>query len=487
MVEKTPNALDFYPDYEATIGIEVHVQLNTNSKIFCSCPTEFGVRPNQNVCPICAGYPGVLPMLNAAVVQAAVKAGLATQCRISPVSEFARKHYCYPDLPKNYQITQGAIAICHDGWVPSERLDGSVKKIGIGRIHMEEDAGKTIHGDDGNSLVDLNRAGTPLLEIVSNPDIANAHEAKTYLMQLRSIMHYLGISDVNMEEGSFRADINISVKKKSSTKLGTRAEVKNVNSFKFIVQAINYEIERQIDLIESGGVVLQQTRLWNGNDQKTVFMRAKTDADDYRYFAEPDIARVVVDDGFLARMRAQLPELPFAKKERFMSSLGLSEYDADCLVQDRAVAAYFEAVCAVYDKPKLAANWILRDVLGYLNEKKLAVTASPLTAGMLAGLIKLIDTDVINTKVAQEVFVEMAATGKEALVIVKERGLEQVSDTGALEAICRRIVEQNPDVVEKYRGGNQRMFGFFVGLAMKETAGKGNPKMLTEMLQKLLG
>ncbi len=486
MVEQTPNILDLFPAYEATIGIEVHVQLKTDSKIFCECPNVFGVTPNRNICQICAGYPGVLPMLNKKVVEYAVMAGLATNCRITPVSEFARKHYYYPDLPKNYQVTQGAIAICHDGWVPTEQLDGSIKKIGIGRIHMEEDAGKTMHGNDGRSLVDLNRAGTPLLEVVSNPDIANAHEAKVYLMNLRLIMQYLGISDVNMEEGSFRADINISVKKKGATKLGTRAEVKNVNSFKFIVQAINYEIERQIDILESGGAVRQETRLWNEKDQKTMFMRCKTDADDYRYFTEPDLPMVVIDEAFLARIKAEVPELPFAKKERFMGALGLSEYDADVLVQDRAVAAYFEAACAVYDKPKLIANWILRDVLGYLNEQKKSVEQSPISPAMVAELVRLIDADVINTKVAQEVFAEMAITGKMPSTIVKEKGLEQVSDAAALEAICKKIVDSNPDVAEKYRSGNQRMFGFFVGLAMKETGGKGNPKLMTEILQKLL-
>jgi len=351
---------------------------------------------------------------------------------------------------------------------------------------MEEDAGKTIHSSDGRSLVDLNRAGTPLLEIVSQPDIANAHEAKVYLMNLRLIMLYLGISDVNMEEGSFRADINISVKKKTASKLGTRAEVKNVNSFKFIVQAINYEIERQIDLLESGQQVQQQTRLWNEAEQKTVFMREKSDADDYRYFEEPDLPIIEIDGAFLARTHSLLPELPFAKKERLMQEAGLSEYEADVLVQERALADYFETACRHYSKPKLIANWILRDLLGYLKEQKRDISVAPITPEMMAALVRLIDTDVINTKVAQEVFAEMAACGKSPMAIVKERGLEQVSDTGALEAICRKIVESNPDVAQKYREGNQRMFGFFVGLAMKETGGKGNPKIMTEILQKLL-
>jgi aspartyl-tRNA(Asn)/glutamyl-tRNA(Gln) amidotransferase subunit B len=305
-------------------------------------------------------------------------------------------------------------------------------------------------------------------------------------MNLRLVMQYLGISDVNMEEGSFRADINISVKEKSASKLGTRAEVKNVNSFKFIVQAINYEIERQIEVLEAGGVVRQETRLWNEKDQKTMFMRSKTDADDYRYFTEPDLAQVVIDEAWIARARAALPELPFQKKERFMTQLGLSEYDADVLIQDKAVAMYFEDACMTYNNPKLITNWVLRDVLGYLKEHKLSIEQSPLSAQMLGELVRLIDTDVINTKVAQDVFADMAATGKSASVIVKEKGLEQVSNATELETLCKKIVDAHPDVAAKYREGNQRMFGFFVGLAMKETGGKGNPKLMTEILQRLL-
>jgi len=486
MTERVPSVLDHFPAYEATIGIEVHVQLSTQTKIFCSCPTSFGAQPNTHICPICAGHPGVLPQLNERVVEYAIMAGLATQCRISPVCEFARKHYPYPDLPKNYQVTQGDVAICHDGFVMSETRTGEPKKIRIQRIHMEEDAGKTLHGQGGSSLVDLNRAGTPLLEIVSCPDIADAHEARVYLTNLRLIMQYLGISDVNMEEGSFRADINISVKKRGATKLGTRAEVKNVNSFKFIVQAIHYEIERQIDILESGGVVEQQTRLWNEKDQKTVFMRTKTDADDYRYFTEPDLAQVVIDDAVITRIKAGLPELPDAKRERFMREAGLSAYDADLLVQDRALSEYFEAACSGYPKPKLIANWVLRDVLGYLKESKKELTSISITPAHIAELVRLIDTNVINTKVAQEIFADMAASGEMPAVLVQKKGLEQVSDAAALEAICQQVVDGNPDVAQKYREGNQRMFGFFVGLAMKETGGKGNPKLITEILQRLL-
>lgn len=487
MAEKIPNVLNAYPTYEATIGIEVHVQLNTASKMFCACPSTFGQQPNSNICPICAGHPGTLPVANKKAVEYAVMAGLATNCHISAVSEFARKHYMYPDLPKNYQITQGEVAICHEGWVLSHTIAGEDKKIGLERIHMEEDAGKVQHMPSGKSYVDLNRAGTPLLEIVSKPDIANAYEAKQYLQNLRTIIQYLGISDVNMEEGSFRADINISVKKKEADKLGTRAEIKNVNSFKFIGMAIDYEIERQIEILEDGGSVRQETRLWNEKDQKTVFMRTKSDADDYRYFNDPDLPLIAVDSSWLERIRTTIPELPHDKKERFMAALKLGEYEADILVQDKTLSEYFEAVCVQYDKPKLVSNWVLRDVLGYLKEHKLTLRDNPITPEMLGDLVKAIDTGVINTKVAQEVFAHMASTGKTASVIIKEKGLEQVSDTGALEAICQKIVDDNPDVIAKFKEGNSRMFGFLVGQAMKATQGKGNPKLITQLFQKLIG
>jgi aspartyl-tRNA(Asn)/glutamyl-tRNA(Gln) amidotransferase subunit B len=485
MIDKTPNILDRYPEYEATIGIEVHVQLNTKTKIFCSCPTSFGKEPNTQVCPICMGYPGTLPMLNATAVEYAIMAGLATQCSITPKSRFSRKHYMYPDLPKNYQTTQGEVAICHNGHVMIETLAGEQKKVRIGRIHMEEDAGKASH-KDACSHVDLNRAGTPLLEIVTEPDIANAHEARSYLTTLRLIMMYLGISDVNMEEGSFRADINISVKKKEATKLGTRAEVKNVNSFKFIGQAINYEIERQIELLESGGTVAQQTRLWNERDQVTMFMREKSDADDYRYFDDPDLPYIEVDDAWRERIAQSLPELAHEKQARYQAELGLSAYDAENITQDKGVAAYFERAATESGSPKITANWVLRDLLGLLKERKLSVEQSPLSSSQLASLVTALDTGVINTKVAQEVFAAMIETGKTADVIIAEQGLEQVSDAGELEALCSEIVAANPDVVEKYRSGNQRMFGFFVGNVMKATQGKANPKVITEILQRLL-
>ncbi len=486
MADTISTILDAYPEYEATIGIEVHVQLNTQSKIFCSCPNVFGKKPNTNICPVCTGQPGSLPALNKRAVEYAVMAGLATNCDISHKSRFSRKHYFYPDLPKNYQTTQGEVAICMNGWIPIEALDGTVKKVRIERIHMEEDAGKNIHGSDGKSYTDLNRAGTPLLEIVSAPDIANAHEAKSYLKNLHAIFSYLGVSDVNMEEGSFRADINISVKKKSDDKLGIRSEVKNVNSFKFIGMAIEYEIQRKIELLEEGKPVVQDTRLWNEKEQKTKFMRAKGDADDYRYFDDPDLPNMVIDSHWKEQIRRQIPELPQQKKQRFMADHSLSPYEADILVSDKALADYFEQTVSQSNQPKIICNWMLRYILGYLKEYKLEVSECPITPAMLADLVSAIDSGEINSKVAQEVFADMAGTGKTASVIISEKGLKQISDEGALRAICEKIVADNPETVEKYKGGNDRMFGFFVGQAMKATQGKGNPQLLSKLLKGLL-
>lgn len=486
MSEKVANILDHYPTYEATIGIEVHVQLKTASKMFCACPTSFGQTANTNICPVCAGHPGTLPVPNRKAVDYAIMAGLATNCEISSESDFARKHYMYPDLPKNYQVTQGDVAICMRGWVLTQTLEGEEKKVGLTRIHMEEDAGKVMHMADGTSHIDLNRAGTPLIEIVSDPDIANAHEAKHYLTNLRNIMLYLGVSDVNMEEGSFRADINISVKKQGATKLGTRCEIKNVNSFKFIVQAINYEIERQIEKLEEGGSITQATRLWNEKEQKTVFMRGKSDADDYRYFTDPDLPIIRVDSQWLDRIKEQIPELPLAKKDRLMRDYHITAYEADIIVQDRALARYFEEVVRISEEPKMAANWLLRDILGYLKEHKLTIDTCPITASMLAGLISKISDGTINTKAAQEVFAAMASTGKEAAAIIQEKGLEQMSDIAQLTALCEKLVKDNPDVVAQYQAGRERMIGFFVGQAMKATQGRGNPKMINELLKDLL-
>lgn len=486
MAERIINILECYPTYEATIGIEVHVQLNTQSKLFCSCPNVFGKEPNTNICPICAGHPGTLPVLNKKAVEYALMLGLATNCKISPQSDFARKHYFYPDLPKNYQITQGDIAICMHGAVPTQTLDGLEKLVRLERIHIEEDAGKVLHMPHNESYVDLNRAGTPLLEIVSAPDMANAHEAKQYLMNLHAIVQYLGISDANMEQGSFRADINISVKKKTDKQLGVRSEVKNVNSFKFIAQAINYEIERHIGVLEEGGSLHQDTRLWNEKEQKTSFMRAKGNADDYRYFPEPDLGIVQVDEQWLAKLKAAVPELPLAKKERFITDYHLSSDDATILVADKALATYYEETVKHTGKPRMVANWILRDVLSYLKEHKLAIGHFPLTPLMLSELLQLVDEGVISANVGQEVLGHMAATKKSAAVIVEEKGLKQISNSEELRVICQTLVDEHADIVEKYKAGNTRLFGFFVGQAMKATKGKANPHMLTELFNELL-
>jgi aspartyl-tRNA(Asn)/glutamyl-tRNA(Gln) amidotransferase subunit B len=485
-MSKTPSVLDNYPNYEVNIGIEVHVQLNTNTKIFCSCSNEVAQEPNTNICQICAGYPGVLPVLNKKVADYAILAGLATNCTISPSSFFARKHYFYPDLPKGYQTTQSDTPICTNGHVAIRLEDGSIKKIRIMRIHMEEDAGKNIHASTSNeSFVDLNRAGTPLLEIVTQPDITSAYEARTYLKALRAIVQYLGICSGNMEEGAFRADTNISVRKKGAEKLGTRCELKNINSFKFISDAIEYEIERQITVLEEGNKVRQETRLWDTKTHQTTVMRSKEEAADYRYFPDPDLPLVVVDKQWLENMRAQLPELPYDKFERLVQHKGLSPYEAEILIDDLELAHYFEQASA-QNSSKQIINWILRDVMGYLKEKKLALAEFKVTPAKLAALVELLDKGTINNHAAKQVFEVVAQTGQEPLTVVKEQGLEQIGSSDELEKIIVEIVAANPENVAEYKSGKQKIFGFFVGQAMQKTSGKGNPKIIQELLKKHL-
>lgn len=483
-MSSTTSVLDRYPDYEATIGIEVHVQLMTESKIFCSSPNHVSTDPNTHICIVCAGYPGVLPVLNKKVVDYAILTGLATNCTIVEESRFDRKHYFYPDLPKNYQITQNFEPICLSGFIPIRLEDGSIKNIRLTRIHIEEDAGKNIHAESSNeSFVDLNRAGTPLLEIVSDPDIANAYEAKAYLKALRSIVQYIGVCSGNMEDGAFRADTNISVRKKGATKLGTRCELKNINSFKFISDAIEYEIGRQIELINEGGTVRQETRLWAKN--KTVTMRSKEEAADYRFFADPDLPVIKLDNAHIDAMRQLLPELPYQKFNRFCTDLGLTPYEADILVEDLALANYFDAT--VKDKPnKQAINWILRDVIGYLNEYKITLQEFKVTPEKLAALLDMLAQDIINNHAAKEVFEIVAQTGGEPVQIVKEKGLEQIGASDELDATIKAIVDNNPEQVATYKSGNERIFGFFVGEAMKQTKGKGNPKIIQGLLKKYL-
>jgi len=487
MSHETTTVLDRYPAYEAVIGIEVHVQLKTKSKIFCSCPNQFGCEPNTNICQVCTGHPGVLPVLNKHVVDCAIMAGLATNCSITRENEFARKHYMYPDLPKNYQITQGEQAICMEGYLPIQTADGKEKKVRLIRIHMEEDAGKNTHGTGGISWVDLNRTGTPLLEIVSYPDMANSIEAKNYLTRLHSIIRYLGISDANMEEGSFRADVNVSINPKGSKTYGTRTELKNINSFRFIANAIEHEIERHIQLVESGQKVTQETRLWDNKNQRTIFMRSKEEAQDYRYFTEPDLPVVAIDDAWLERIKQTIPELPHHKAARYQTAYGLSAYEAELLAEELPRARFFEAAVQACNNPKGVANWLLRDLLGYLKEHKLELESIKMTPEHFAGLITALDQGVINSKVAQDVFADMLQTGKPAMAIIEEKDLKQIGSSDELEKIIVGIIAANPDNVARYKAGNERLFPFFVGQAMKETKGKGNPMVIQELLKKYLG
>ncbi len=486
MSVQTKGVLEKYPSYQATIGIEVHVQLKTKSKIFCGCSNHFGDEPNTNICQVCAGYPGTLPVLNKKVVDFAIMAGLAADCSITQKTDFARKHYMYPDLPKNYQITQDDNPICKNGHIAIELEDGSEKKIGIIRMHMEEDAGKNLHTSMGTSLVDLNRAGTPLLEIVSHPDIANAQEARSYLMRLRSLVQYLGISDADMEKGSFRADVNISVKKRTATELGTRVEVKNINSFKYIGQAIDYEIERHITMLETGEKINLETRLWDSKQNKTYFMRSKEEMADYRYLTEPDLPLIVIDDAWIEDLRKLIPELPHPKLMRFQKEYGLSNYEATILIDTQERANFFEAAVNYGAPAKPIANWMLRNLLSFLNESKLSLAESNVTPHHLAALVLEIENGTINNKIAQEVFTEMATSGKMPVVIIEEKDLKQVGSPDELEALVKNIVESNSDSVAKFKGGQDRVFGFFVGQVMKATQGKANPAVINELLKKYL-
>jgi aspartyl-tRNA(Asn)/glutamyl-tRNA(Gln) amidotransferase subunit B len=483
-VAENQSILSQYPEYEVVIGIEVHVQLTTKSKIFCSCPNEIAQSPNTNVCQICLGYPGVLPVFNQEVMRRAILAGLATSSTITPRSLFARKHYFYPDLPKGYQITQSDTPICTNGSIPIRLEDGSVKHIRLTRIHMEEDAGKNLHAAGGESFVDYNRAGTPLLEMVTEPDISSAYEAREYLKMLRLIVQYLGICTGNMEDGAFRGDTNISVRKKGDLKLGTKCELKNINSFKFISDAIEYEIERQITLLENGGRVKQETRLWDTKNRETIVMRSKEEAADYRYFQDPDLPIVEITPHQIEEIRAELPELPHEKFERFCRE-GLSPYEAGILVNDIDLAQYYEEV-RVYTTSKHGINWILRNLMGYLKEHKIELGACNVTPKRLAQLVNLIDAGTINNNVAQEVFEEIACTGVDPAVYVKQKGLEQIGSADELEAIIIEIVAAHPSNVADYRAGKEKLFGFFVGQVMQKTAGKANPKMIQELLKKHL-
>ncbi len=485
-MSKFQSVIDKYPDYQVDIGIEVHIQLTTKSKIFCASENGPSKYPNQNIDPICAGYPGVLPILNRQVVDYAIMAGLATESTINQRSEFARKHYFYPDLPKGFQITQDDKPICTNGSVAIRLENGEMKKIRLIRIHMEEDAGKNIHAPmDDISLVDLNRAGTPLLEIVSHPDIKSTYEARTYLKALHSIVTYLNICTGNMEDGAFRADTNISVRKKTDAKLGTRCELKNINSFKFIGDAIEHEIERQIGLIESGEKVVQQTRLWDTKEQKTIGMRGKEDAADYRYFPEPDLPPVCIDDAWIERIRSQMPELPNQKFERLQRDYHLKADDAEILVNDRKIADYYEAAAKKHQGASLI-SWVLRDLMAYLKEHKIELAECKVTADKLAEIVHLLDKGKINGRAAQEVFAIVAQTGEDPQTVVQKHGLEQIENSEEIETVIAKLIAANPEQVAAYRAGKTKLYGFFFGQAMAQTQGRGNPQTIQEILKKHL-
>lgn len=485
MATQTKSILEAFPLYEATIGIEVHVQLTTKSKIFCSCPNVISKEPNSHICQVCTGQPGALPVLNRKVVDYALLAGFSTNCTINTKCTFARKHYFYPDSPKNYQITQSDTPICVNGYVPIKKEDGSIKKVRLIRIHMEEDAGKLMHAAQSKeSFVDFNRTGTPLLEIVSQPDISNAYEAKAYLKALRTIVQYLGICTGNMEDGAFRADTNISVRKRGAEKLGTKVELKNINSFKFIGDAIEYEIERQINSLEQGKRIMQETRLWNTKEGITVAMRSKEEAADYRYCDEPDLPLLDIDQPWITRIKTSMPELPFEKYERLCAA-GLTPYESEIIVDDKNLADYYEQAARLAPA-KPVVNWILRNLLGYLNEQKITLAECKVTPEKLGSLVNLVEQGTINNRTAQDVFLTIAQTGKDPLAIVKEQGLEQIGSSTELEKIIADIIAQNPTEVAAYKAGKEKLMGFFVGQAMKNTGGKANPKIIQDLLKKAL-
>ena len=472
--------------YEAVIGLEIHAQLLTDSKIFCGCSTQFGNAPNSNSCPICLGHPGVLPVLNKKVVEFTALMGLATDCIINEKSIFARKNYFYPDLPKGYQISQYEQPICEHGHINIKKEDTTLKRIGIKRIHMEEDAGKSIHDQDYDTFVDVNRCGVPLIEIVSEPDIRSGEEAYLYLSKIKQIVQYLGICDGNMEEGSLRCDANISVRLLGEEELGTKTEVKNMNSFRNVEKAINYEINRQIEILEEGGQIVQQTLLWNADYNEAIPMRSKEEAHDYRYFPEPDLLPVIVDEKWKNEISHNLPELPEIRKEKLITKYNLPEYDAELLTQNRSTVDYYEKVVDKTSDYKSASNWIMGDVLKSINEVKIDIENFPIQPENLAELINIINNGTINGKIGKDVFQQMLKEGKNALTIVKEKNLVQITDSSEIENIIDIILEKNSNEVKQYIDGKEKVFGFFVGQVMRETKGKANPKVVNEILREKL-
>ncbi len=475
-------------DFQPVIGLEVHGQLLTESKLFCGCSTRFGAEPNTHTCPVCLGLPGSLPVLNARVVEFAVRAGVALGCRINTRSIWARKNYFYPDLPKGFQVSQYDLPLCEHGALVFD-VDGAEKRVGIRRIHLEEDAGKNIHDAGGGlSLVDLNRAGVPLTEIVSEPDLRSAEEAAEYLKALRDVLVYIGVNDGNLEEGSFRCDANVSVMRRGATELGTRAELKNINSFRFVRQAIDFEIARQVAVLESGGKVLQETRLWDPQRGETRSMRSKEEAHDYRYFPEPDLPPLLVPEGLVERVGDALPELPRQKLQRFQSEFGLPAYDAKILVAERALADFFEAVRKHYGgSAKLLANWFTGELQRLLNEEGTPLASLKFSALHFSQLLELVDEEDISASTAKDVFAEMFQTGKAPRTIVEQRGLGLEKDAGAVEAAVDAVIAAHPDEVAKYRAGKKQLLGFLVGQVMKAMRGKGRPAQVNALLKARLG
>jgi len=472
--------------YETVIGLEVHVQINTKTKIFCSCSTEFGKPPNANTCPICLGMPGVLPVLNKQFLESAMKACLATHCTIAPMNRFARKNYFYPDLPKGYQISQFEEPLGVNGYI-NIYINGIKKRIGLTRIHMEEDAGKLIHGENlgnpGKSYVDFNRTGVPLCEVVSEPELRSPEEARAYLVELKSILEYTQVSDCNMEEGSLRCDANISLRPKGQKEFGTRTELKNLNSFKFVQKAIEYEVDRQTRILDQGDQVIQETRLYDSDRGETFSMRSKEEAHDYRYFPDPDLVPVVLDEAWVEEIKKTIPELPEQKRERFAIEYSLPEYDAGVLTSSRELANYFEKCTSLFSKPKIISNWIMGDLLRELNKSNQVISECPVSPSALVNLLKLIDEGVISGNIAKSVFEEMYQTGKEPITIVDEKGLKQITDDKAIDKMVEGVLQANLSQVDEYKGGKEKVLGFLVGQVMKASKGKANPGTVNKLLK----
>jgi aspartyl-tRNA(Asn)/glutamyl-tRNA(Gln) amidotransferase subunit B len=480
---------DVATKYEAVIGLEMHVQLGTKTKIFCGCPAEFGAQPNSNVCPVCLGLPGALPVLSREAVELAIEASIALHCRINPFSRFARKNYFYPDLPKGYQISQYDQPLAEHGYVDINTEAGR-KRIGVTRVHMEDDAGKSIHDgfrdSDQYTYVDLNRSGTPLIEIVSEPDMRTADEAYAYVTELKQVLQYVGVSECDMEKGQLRCDANVSVRLRGAEKFGTKAEVKNLNSFRFLKMAVEYEIERQIELIESGGRVSQETRLYNVETGRTVGMRSKEQAHDYRYFPEPDLVPLQVSEAWLEQVKQRLPELPAERRERFVNEYGLREYDAQVLTLTRETGDYFEAAMKASSDGRSTANWVTGDLMALLKASGKEITESPVSAQHLGELVALINKGELSGKLAKDVLPKMFETGDAPSVIMEREGLKQISDSGALEKIVAEVVAGNPKQVEQYKSGKTAVIGFLVGQVMKASRGQANPAAVNELLKKSL-